>query len=104
VRKQFIPHTQEQREPFFVRAVERDRVVKAVVQPGCRSEEQRTGFAGTVAHGDDIIEMLPVKLFNGLRAMSCVERQPGVQSVEVSVRRPDDTTEVMFFENNIRAD
>jgi hypothetical protein len=33
-----------------------------------------------------------------------VESQPGVQSVEVSARKPDGTTEVMLFEKNIRAD
>ena len=33
-----------------------------------------------------------------------VESQPGVQSVEVSARKPDGTTEVMLFEKNVRAD
>jgi len=33
-----------------------------------------------------------------------VESQPGVQSVEVSARKPDGTTEVMLFEKNIRVD
>jgi hypothetical protein len=33
-----------------------------------------------------------------------VESRPGVQSVEVSARKPDGTTEVMLFEKNIRAD
>jgi hypothetical protein len=33
-----------------------------------------------------------------------VESQPGVQSIEVSARKPDGTTEVMMFEKNIRAD
>ncbi len=33
-----------------------------------------------------------------------VESQPGVQSIEVSARKPDGTTEVMLFDKNIRAD
>jgi hypothetical protein len=33
-----------------------------------------------------------------------LESQPGVQSIEVSARRPDGTTEVMLFEKNIRLD
>jgi hypothetical protein len=33
-----------------------------------------------------------------------VENQPGVQSIEVSARKPDGTTEVMLFDKNIRLD
>ncbi len=33
-----------------------------------------------------------------------VESQPGVQSIEVSARKPNGTTEVMLFDKNIRAD
>jgi hypothetical protein len=33
-----------------------------------------------------------------------VEGRPGVQSVEVSARKPDGMTEVMLFEKNVRAD
>jgi hypothetical protein len=33
-----------------------------------------------------------------------VESQPGVQSIEVSARKPDGTTEVMLFDKNIRPD
>lgn len=33
-----------------------------------------------------------------------VESQPGVQSIEVSARKPDGTTEVMLFDKNVRAD
>jgi hypothetical protein len=33
-----------------------------------------------------------------------VESQPGVQSIEVSARKPDGTTEVMLFDKNVRQD
>jgi len=67
---QLVADAAEQREPFDLGAVKRGRVVKVMVQPlGC-AEEDGTGKAGVVTHGDDVIEALALEVVHVLGTLS----------------------------------
>lgn len=60
---QFVPNTSEDCETLVIGSHSRTRwIFKAVMQPICRTKENRAGFAGIVTDRYNVIEPLSLEL------------------------------------------
>lgn len=67
IRSQFIADASKDCQSLFVRAdLRRGRVFEAMVELFTAAKEYRAGFAGVVAHGDNVIESLALEFINVL--------------------------------------
>src|SRR6266508_3065591 len=66
----FVSHTAKDRHPFLITAdVRRGRVLEALMNAPGLSGKNGTALVCVVAHGNDVIELLPHKLINCFRAV-----------------------------------
>ena len=69
IRPQFVPHAAKLRHPLFLRAFDGGRIVEILMQPYGRAKENRAAFLRVVSDCKYVIESLPGKLIDVLRAM-----------------------------------
>ena len=69
VRPQFIPHAAKPAKQLFLRALDRGRIIEAVMQPRDFADKHRTTLLRVVADRQDVIEILSRELIHRLRAV-----------------------------------